>query len=244
MSWNPPAPLDLVPSLLEGLGVTLALLVGGAAVALVAAVTAGLGRSLRTVEWLGRPPAAARAGRAAWYGLSTAYVEVFRGTSALVQLFWFYFALPRLGISLSALGAGILVLGLNSGAYGAEVVRGAVQAVPEGQRRAARALGLTEGQILRRIVLPQAAVRMVPPAGNLLVELLKNTALASTIALTELTFRAQALRSETLRTVEIFTVTLVVYFVIARLSGFGMNRLETRVSRHRGDPRLAEGRAA
>jgi polar amino acid transport system permease protein len=85
---------------------------------------------------------------------------------------------------------------------------------------------------------------MVPPAGNLLVELLKNTALASTIALTELTFRAQALRSETLRTVEIFTVTLVVYFVIARLIGFGMNRLETRVSRHRGDPRLAEGRAA
>lgn len=243
MSWNLPAPLDLVPTLLEGLGVTLTLLVGGAAVALVAAVAAGLGRSLRTVEWLGRPPWAARAGRSAWYGLSTAYVEVFRGTSALVQLFWFYFALPRLGIHLSALGAGILVLGLNSGAYGAEVVRGAVQAVPEGQRRAARALGLTEGQILRRIVLPQAAERMVPPAGNLLVELLKNTALASTIALTELTFRAQALRSETLRTVEIFTVTLVVYFLIARLIGFGMNRLESRVSRHRGRS-LADGRAA
>jgi polar amino acid transport system permease protein len=225
-----PPPLDLVPTLAEGLGVTLELLAGGAAVALVAALAAGLGRSLRTVTWLGRPSAYARAGRAAWYGASTAYVELFRGTSALVQLFWFYFALPRLGLSLSALGAGILVLGLNTGAYGAEVVRGAVQAVPEGQRAAARALGMSEGLILRRIVLPQAALRMVPPAGNLLIELLKNTALASTIALTELTFRAQALRSETLRTVEIFSVTLVIYFVIAQGISFTMARLERRLA--------------
>lgn len=236
-----PAPLDLVPTLLEGLGVTLTLLVGGSLVALPAALAAGLGRSLRTVTWLGAPPPSVRAGRAAWYGVATSYVEVFRGTSALVQLFWFYFALPRLGFDLSALTAGILVLGLNTGAYGAEVVRGAVQAVPDGQREAARALGMSESQILRRIVLPQAAVRMVPPGGNLLVELLKNTALASTIALTELTFRAQALRSETLRTIEIFAVTLVIYFLIARVIGFGVNRFEHRLSLHRG---LHRGRAA
>lgn len=231
-----PPPLDLVPTLAEGLGVTLELLAGGAAVALVAALAAGLGRSLATVTWLGRPSAFARAARAAWYGVSTGYVELFRGTSALVQLFWCYFALPRLGLSLSALGAGILVLGLNTGAYGAEVVRGAVQAVPDGQRAAARALGLTEGQIVRRIVLPQAALRMVPPAGNLLIELLKNTALASTIALTELTFRAQALRSETLRTVEIFSVTLVIYFVIAQGISFAMGRLERRLAVGRARP--------
>ncbi|HUF77927.1 MAG TPA: amino acid ABC transporter permease, partial [Thermoanaerobaculia bacterium] len=126
-----------------------------------------------------------------------------------------------------------LVLGLNTGAYGAEVVRGAVQAIPRGQAEAARALGLSEGQILRRVVLPQAALRMVPPAGNLLIELLKNTALASTIALTDLTFRAQALRSETLRTVEIFSVVLVFYFVIARGLGFGMGRIERRLARGR-----------
>lgn len=237
-----PAPLDLVPTLVEGLGVTLQLLAGGAAIALVAALAAGLGRSLRTVTWLGRPSAFARAGRAAWYAVATAYVEVFRGTSALVQLFWFYFALPRLGFNLTALGAGVLVLGLNTGSYGAEVVRGAVQAVPAGQREAARALGLSEGQVFRRIVLPQAALRMVPPAGNLLIELLKNTALASTIALTELTFRAQTLRSETLRTVEIFSVTLVLYFVIAQAIAFGMNRLERRLAVGR-DPQRAGGAA-
>ena len=225
-----PRPLDLVPILAGGLGVTLQLLAGGAAVALVAGLAAGLGRSLATVTWLGEPPRAARIGRRLWYGLATAYVEVFRGTSALVQLFWFYFALPRLGVSLTAMGAGVLVLGLNTGAYGAEVVRGAVQAVPAGQREAARALGLSETQILRRVVLPQAALRMVPPAGNLLIELLKNTALVSTIALTELTFRAQALRAETLRTVEIFTVTLAVYFVLAQGIVFGMGRIERRLA--------------
>jgi polar amino acid transport system permease protein len=225
-----PAPLDLLPTLAEGIGTTLQLLLGGAAVALVAGLAAGVGRSLRTVTWLGRPSPAARLGRSLWYGAATAYVEVFRGTSALVQLFWVYFALPRLGVSMTALSAGILVLGLNTGSYGAEVVRGAVQAVPKGQREAARALGLSEGQILRRVVLPQAAVRMVPPAGNLLIELLKNTALASTIALTELTFRAQALRSETLRTVEIFSVTLVVYFVIARAISFSLGRVERRLA--------------
>lgn len=130
-----PPPLDLLPTLAEGIGVTLQLLLGGAAVALAAGLAAGLGRSLRTVTWLGRPSAAARLGRSLWYGASTAYVETFRGTSALVQLFWFYFALPRLGVSMTALGAGILVLGLNTGSYGAEVVRGAVQAVPRGSGR-------------------------------------------------------------------------------------------------------------
>lgn len=222
---------------------TLELLVGGATVALAVGLVAGIGRSLRTLTWLGEPSPLARVGRAAWYGVSTAYVELFRGTSALVQLFWFYFALPRLGVSLTALGAGVLVLGLNTGSYGAEVVRGAVQAVPEGQRQAARALGLSEAQILRRIVLPQAALRMVPPAGNLLIELLKNTALASTITLTELTFRAQALRSETLRTVEIFSVTLVIYFVIAQVISFAMSLLERRLAVGRARPHSVGGAA-
>lgn len=231
---NLPRPLDLLPPLWDGLAVTLQLVAGGIAVALVVGLLAGLGRSLPTVTWLGRPNPLLRLGHRLTYAISTVYVETFRGTSALVQLFWFYFALPRLGVSMSALGAGILVLGLNTGAFGAEVVRGAIQAVPDGQRRAARALGLTESQILRRVVLPQAAVRMIPPTGNLLIELLKNTALASTIALSELTFRAQALRSETLRTVEIFSVTLVIYFLLAQIIAFVMRRIENRVTVARG----------
>ncbi len=211
-----PRPFDLLPPLLDGLGVTLELLAGGLAVAVVAALVAGLARRARFAP-----------GR--W--LATAYVEAFRGTSALVQLFWFYFALPALlGVSLDALTAGVLVLGLNTGAYGAEVVRGAIQAVPRGQWEAATALGFTRGQTLRRIVLPQAALRMLPPAGNLAIELLKNTALASTVALTELTFRAQALRSETLRTVEIFSLALAIYFVLAQAIRLAMGRLERRLA--------------
>src|SRR5690606_36179784 len=106
--------------------------------------------------------------------LATAYVEKFRGTSALVQLFWVYFALPRFGVEVSATLAGVLVLGLNGGAYGAEVVRSAIQAVPPGQREAARALGFSARQIRWRLVLPQAVGPMLPPAGNLVIELLKN----------------------------------------------------------------------
>lgn len=199
----------------EGLPVTLAILAGGSVVAAVAALAAGLGRVSRLAPWR-------------W--LSTTYVETFRGTSALVQLFWFYFALPRLGVTLPAMTVGIVVLGLNTGAYGAEVVRGAIRAVPVGQWEAATALGFTRGQTMRRVVLPQAAIRMIPPAGNLLIELLKNTALALTIGLTEITFRAQALRSETLDTAEIFTVALLLYFVVAQVLTFGMRRVERRLA--------------
>ncbi len=199
----------------EGLPVTLAIMAGGSVVAVVAGLTAGLGRVSRV---------------ALWRWASTAYVEAFRGTSALVQLFWFYFALPRLGVTLPAMTVGILVLGLNTGSYGAEVVRGAIQAVPKGQWEAATALGFTRGQAMRRVVLPQAAIRMIPPAGNLLIELLKNTALALTIGLTEITFRAQALRSETLDTAEIFTVALLLYFVLAQVVSFGMRRAERRLA--------------
>ena len=211
---------EILPVLVtEGLPVTLAILAGAAAVAVVAALAAGLGR----VSVIGP-----------WRWLSTAYVETFRGTSALVQLFWFYFALPRLGVTLPALAVGIVVLGLNTGSYGAEVVRGAIRAVPKGQWQAATALGFTRRQTMRRIILPQAALRMLPPAGNLLIELLKNTALALTIGLTEVTFRAQALRTETLETAEIFTVTLVLYFVLAQIISLGMRVLEERLASGRG----------
>lgn len=213
-----PPPLDLVPGLLPGLGATCVLTIGGAALAVVCALAAGLGRL-----------SPRRGLRIA----ATVYVEVFRGTSALVQLFWVYFALPLFGLRFSALGAGIVVLGLNVGSYGAEVVRGAVRAVPPGQWEAGRALGFSEGQIRRRIVLPQAFVAMIPPAGNLLVELLKGTALVSLITLSELTFRAQLLRSATLRTVEIFGLVLVLYYALARVLLFGVGRLEKRLARGR-----------
>jgi len=218
MSPNLPAPLDLLPPLLDGLGITLALAAGGAGVALVAAVVAGLGRLSRSV-WL--------------RAMATSYVEIFRGTSALVQLFWFYFALPLFGIDLGAMTAGILVLGLNAGSYGAEVVRGAVEAVPRGQREVALALGFSHRQTLWRIIFPQAALAMLPPAGNLAIELIKNTSLASMITLSELTFQGQLLRSANLRTGEIFGLILVLYFLLARGVSFAVGRLEGRLARGR-----------
>lgn len=205
---------ELVPPLLEGLAVTLEIMAGAVVLAVPLALVAGVGRlsTVRPVRWL-----------------ASIYIEVFRGTSALVQLFWFYFVLPLFGVQLPAMLVGIVVLALNAGAYGAEVVRGAIRAVPPGQREAGVALNLTRGQIMRRIVVPQAIPAMLPPAGNLLIELLKNTALVSLITITDLTFRGQLLRSETLRTTEIFTLMLLLYFAVALLITAGVRLLERRV---------------
>ncbi|MGY6270215.1 ectoine/hydroxyectoine ABC transporter permease subunit EhuC [Achromobacter denitrificans] len=205
---------ELAPPLLEGLGVTLQVMAGAVVLAVPLALAAGICRlsALRPLRWI-----------------ASIYVEVFRGTSALVQLFWFYFVLPLFGVQLPAMLVGIVVLALNAGAYGAEVVRGAIRAVPPGQREAGIALNLTRGQIMRRIVVPQAVPAMLPPAGNLLIELLKNTALVSLVTITDLTFRGQLLRSETLRTTEIFTLMLLLYFAVALLITAAVRLLERRV---------------
>lgn len=213
-----PAPFDLLPPLLGGLVVTLQLTAGGACVALLLSFAGGLGRIARNA------PLRALAGL---------YIEVFRGTSALVQLFWVYFVLPFFGVDIGAMTAGILVLGLNIGAYGSEVVRGAIQAVPSGQYEAATALNLSRARTIWRIAIPQALPTMVPPAGNLLIELLKATALVSLIAISELTFVAQTLRADTLRTAEIFSLVLLVYFGVAMVLTYGMRTLEHGLSRWR-----------
>ena len=119
--------------------------------------------------------------------LAGAYIEVFRGTSAIVQLFWVFYVLPELGITLDPLTAGVIVLGLNSGAYGAEVVRGAIKAVPRGQWEAATALRLNRPLRMALVVLPQAVPTMIPPFGNLFIDLLKGTSLLSLITVTDAT---------------------------------------------------------
>jgi polar amino acid transport system permease protein len=207
--------LDLLPDLLRGLVVTLQLTAGGACLALALAFAGGLGRMSGN-----------RAVRAA----AGVYIEIFRGTSALVQLFWVYFVLPFFGIRIEALTAGILVLGLNIGAYGSEVVRGAIQAVPVGQYEAAAALNLSRRRAFWRIAVPQALPIMVPSAGNLLIELLKSSALVSLITTSELTFTAQTLRASTLRTTEIFVLVLLIYFGVALVLTYGMRTLEQRLS--------------
>jgi polar amino acid transport system permease protein len=160
------------------------------------------------------------------------FIEIFRGTSALVLMFWFFFALPLLGLRLLPLTAGVLALGLSYGAYGAEAVRGAVLQVPRGQIEAGIALNFSYLQRVRLIVLPQATLAMLPPLGNLLVDLLKATSLVSLITLADLTFRAKVEQEALGHTTEVFSLVLLVYFVMCFALTRGVRALERRVSRY------------
>lgn len=165
--------------------------------------------------------------------LTRVYVEIFRGVSAIILLFWVYFTLPQLfGIFLTPLQAGMLALGTNMGAYGSEIARGAIQAIPKGQTEAAIAINLSPFHRLRHVVLPQAVVLMLPPFGNLLIEVMKASALVSLIDLSDLTERAQNLRTLRAATsLEIFTAVLVMYFLISASITLGVRALERRFGR-------------
>lgn len=150
-------------------------------------------------------------------GLATVYIEIFRGTSLLVQLYWIFFVLPLFGLPLEKFTAGFVAVGMNLGAYGAEVVRGAIQSVPRGQYEAALALNMSPITRMRRIIFPQALVLMLPPWGNLLIELLKGTALVALISVSDLMFEAKQVNASTFLSIEAFGTALVIYYVMARL---------------------------
>ena len=208
------------PRLLDGALVTCAQFILAALVACVAALAAGLGRlsSLWPVR-----------------SLSVVYIELFRGTSLLVQLYWIFFVLPLFGISLPKFEAGFLSVGLNVGAYGAEIVRGAIQAVPRGQWEVGYALSMSPAKRMRRIILPQALVLMLPPWGNLMIELLKGTALVALIAVPDLMFVAKQINGATFRSAEAFGAALLVYYLLARvLITPAMRGLERAMARRLG----------
>jgi len=202
--------------ILQGALVTAQLTVMGAALALVMAFVAGLGRLSRF---------------AALRALAVVYIEFFRGTSIFVQLFWVYFVLPFAGITLDPLAAGVMALGLNVGAYGAEVVRGAVLSVPRDQYEACIAVNLTRMQRMRHVILPQALPLMMPTFGNNAIELLKATAVVSLISLTDMTFQAQVVRAQTGSTLIPFAMILGLYFLMSLAISGGMRWLERRVTR-------------
>lgn len=206
--------VDFLPTLLKGAFVTLEATVLSAAVALLVSVVVGLARLSRF-----------RVLR----GVALVYVEVFRGTSALVQLFYFFFVLPLLGIDLSPMTAGVLALGLNFGSYGSEVVRAAVLNVPRGQHEAAVALNYSPILAMRRIVFPQALAAMLPPFGNLLIDLLKATSLLSLITIGDLTFAGKTLVQGQGHVTEVYSLLLVIYFVMALVLGRLMQAAERRV---------------
>ena len=204
-----------VPGLLQGAVLTVEITVLGCLLAVVMGVLAALARLY---------------GPAPLKWLATIYVEIFRGTSALVQLFWLFFVLPQFGVTLDAFLVAVLALGLNVGAYGSEVVRGAILSVARGQWEAATALNMSRAQMLRRIILPQAFVAMIPPWGNLFIELLKSTALVSLITLSDLAFKAQQMNQNTFKTVPIFTLVLLMYLAMSLVLSIGMRLLEKRAS--------------
>jgi polar amino acid transport system permease protein len=211
-----------LPGLLEGALLTAKITVLGAILAVAMGVLSALGKLYgpAPIRWL-----------------ANAYIEIFRGTSALVQLFWLYFVLPLFGINIEAFTVAVLALGLNIGAYGAEVARGAITSVARGQWEAATALNMTRSQMLRRIILPQAFIAMIPPWGNLFIELLKSTALVSLITLSDLAFKAQQMNQTTMKTIPIFTLVLLIYLAMSLVITIVMRMLEVRASRG-----LARGR--
>ncbi len=166
---------------------------------------------------------------------AVAYIEFFRGTSLLVQLYWIFFVLPLFGITLERFTAGFIAVGMNLGAYGAELVRGSIQAVPRGQYEAALALNMSPYKRMVRIILPQALLIMLPPWGNLLIELLKGTALVSLISVTDLMFEAKQINGFTFLSAESFGTALVIYYLMARLVvAPGMRAFEAAWSRKMG----------
>ena len=174
-----------------------------------------------------------------WRWMSIALIEIFRGTSLLVQLFWLFFALPVLGqalgvdLRLPPVVAGTLALSLNIGAYGAEVVRGAIQAVPRNQYEAAKALDFTPRQTLWRIAIPQAIPEMMPSFSNLAIQNLKDTALVSLIGLGDLAFQAERIRNFTQDSIGVYSLLLLMYFGMALVITVLMHVLAIRTGRWR-----------
>ncbi len=144
-----------------------------------------------------------------------ALVEVFRCTPLLVQLVWFYYALPViLGIELSAAMAGFLALTLYGASFYTEVIRAGIVSIDSGQREAAQALGMRRVQVMRRIVLPQAFKRMIPPLMNQSILQLKNTSLISVLALPDLLYQGQLIAHEIYKPLEVYTTIAVIYFAV------------------------------
>ncbi|WP_166418936.1 ectoine/hydroxyectoine ABC transporter permease subunit EhuC [Cochlodiniinecator piscidefendens] len=189
------------PRILSGVGVTVAQFVLAAILGIAVALTMGL-LKLSTNKVL--------------KGFAVTYIEIFRGTSLLVQLYWIFFVLPLFGFSIDKFTAGYVAVGMNIGAYGAELVRGGILSVPKGQWEAALAINMSPAKRMWRIILPQALINMLPPWGNLMIELLKGTALISLISVADLMFVTKQINASTFLSAQAFGIALIIYYILAR----------------------------
>jgi len=203
--------------ILAGLGVTIAYTVGTILFGLVIGLVTGLLR-------LSRNPMITAP--------LIAYVEIFRCTPLLVQIVWFYYALPVvLGIDIPAHVAAVLVLSLYTGAFYAEIIRGGVNSIERGQWDAARAIGMRRRQVMRHVILPQAVKRMIPPFMNQSIIQLKNTSLVSTIAVADLLYQGTIITAATYRPLEVYTMVAVIYFLVLFPLTLVAQQVERRLAR-------------
>ena len=205
-----------LPYLLQGAGLTV--FISGVAMVLAAAL--GLALAVATQ----------RGGRAV-RRLVDAYVELFRNTPLLIQIFIVYFGLPQLGLRLSPFLSGLSALVLYAAAYNAEIFRAGLEAVPRGQHEAALSCGLSPGQALRAVIVPQAVRIAFPALGNNLVSLVKNSSLVSTIGMVELMFVANDISFNNFRTFEIYGAAAVLYVILVLALTRLLRVAETRMAR-------------
>jgi len=146
--------------------------------------------------------------------ISNFYTWIIRGTPMLLQLFFFYYGLPSVGIRMTPFQAAVIGLGLNSGAYMAEIIRGGILSIDKGQFEAAKALGFSYTENMQKIILPQTFKVIIPPVGNEFITILKDTSLVSTIAMVELMRSAQQMYASTFKPIEIFATAAVLYLIM------------------------------
>ncbi|MTW85236.1 ABC transporter permease subunit [Virgibacillus dakarensis] len=207
--------IDFLPQLATGLYYTLLISVLGLFIGFILGAIFGLGRISKNKLI---------------YGISSIYVEVIRGTPVLVQAIWIFFALPLIiGHTFESVTAGVIVIALNSGAYIAEIVRGAVQSIEKGQMEAGRSLGLDHGKTMRYIIWPQAFKRMIPPLGNQFIISIKDTSLLSVILVPELIFQGRLIAANHFNAVEIYTTVALFYLVITLTLSFVLRLVERRL---------------
>lgn len=212
---------DFLPILLQGAVVTVQVTV----LSFLLSSVLGLGLALMKLSPL----------RAlSWAG--TLIVNVIRGLPIIVQLFYIYFVLPEFGVQLTAFQAGVIGLGIAYSAYQAENFRAGIEAVDPGQREAAQAMGMRSMLIMRRVILPQAFRIALPPYGNTLVMMLKDSSLVSTITVAEMTRAGQLIASSTFQNMTVYTLVALLYLLMSLPLVWGLRRLEQRFGAGRRTP--------
>lgn len=167
---------------------------------------------------------------------ATVAINVIRGLPIIVQLFYIYFVLPEFGVQLTAFQAGVIGLGIAYSAYQAENFRAGIEAVDPGQREAAQAMGMRSALIMRRVILPQAFRIALPPYGNTLVMMLKDSSLVSTITVAEMTRAGQLIASSTFQNMTVYTLVALLYLLMSLPLVWGLRRLEKRFAAGRKQP--------